>query len=601
MRRLGISMLAGALTLSGAVVSSWSTPAGAVAPLPPSRGYWFVATDGGVFGFGGASFHGSAGATKLNRPIVGMAATPSGKVYWLAASDGGVFAFGDAQFHGSAGNVALNRPIVTMAATPSGRGYWLVASDGGVFSYGDAVFRGSTGAIPLNKPIVTMAPTPSGRGYWLVASDGGVFSFGDAVFRGSSGGIKLNKPVVGMAPTPSGRGYWMVASDGGVFAFGDAVFQGSMGASPLNKPIVAMAATPRGLGYWMVASDGGIFAFGAATFAGSMGGQTLKAPIVGMVAPPVRATPEVAVFYYPWYARQDRDGDWRHWEANGHKPPEDVAANFYPQRGAYSSTDPAVLDAHMAEIAAAGIDVVVSSWWGKNSFEDKALPAVLQAAAARKVRVAVHLEPYVGRSVASMEQDIAYLRTLGIRDVWVFDADDVPAGTWADARTRIGADVRLMGQSDSPTSVKAGTFASYAKAAGFDGIYVYDAVRFAPSEFAAVCAGARQANVLCSPSPSPGYVASRTKPKDAQFVSRDGGLRYDTTWAAAIEAGADVVSITSYNEWHEGTQIEPAVPYCFPDGVCSPGYDGAYGTAGPAAGGAYLTRTAFWSARYRQS
>ena len=29
-------------------------------------------------------------------------------------------------------------------------------------------------------------------------------------------------------------------------------------------------------------------------------------------------------------------------------------------------------------------------------------------------------------------------------------------------------------------------------------------------------------------------------------------------WRAAIRAGADGVTITSYNEWHEGTQIEPA-------------------------------------------
>ena len=31
-----------------------------------------------------------------------MAPTPTGKGYWLVASDGGVFAFGDAGFHGAA-------------------------------------------------------------------------------------------------------------------------------------------------------------------------------------------------------------------------------------------------------------------------------------------------------------------------------------------------------------------------------------------------------------------------------------------------------------------------------------------------------------------
>jgi VCBS repeat-containing protein len=82
------------------------------------RGYWLVADDGGIFGFGDADFFGSAGGTSLNRPIVGMAATPSGRGYWLVADDGGIFGFGDADFFGSAGGTSLNRPIVGMAATP---------------------------------------------------------------------------------------------------------------------------------------------------------------------------------------------------------------------------------------------------------------------------------------------------------------------------------------------------------------------------------------------------------------------------------------------------------------------------------------------------
>jgi hypothetical protein len=41
------------------------------------------------------------GGMHLNMPIVGMAATATGNGYWLVASDGGIFTFGDAHFHGS--------------------------------------------------------------------------------------------------------------------------------------------------------------------------------------------------------------------------------------------------------------------------------------------------------------------------------------------------------------------------------------------------------------------------------------------------------------------------------------------------------------------
>ena len=37
------------------------------------------------------------------------------------------------------------------------------------------------------------------------------------------------------------------------------------------------------------------------------------------------------------------------------------------------------------------------------------------------------------------------------------------------------------------------------------------------------------------------------------------GKTYEESWEAAISSpGVAIISITSFNEWHEGTQIEPA-------------------------------------------
>ena len=65
-----------------------------------------------------------------------------GKGYWLVASDGGIFVFGDGAFYGSMGGRFLSEPIVGMAGTPGG--YYEVASDGGIFAFGASVFAGST-------------------------------------------------------------------------------------------------------------------------------------------------------------------------------------------------------------------------------------------------------------------------------------------------------------------------------------------------------------------------------------------------------------------------------------------------------------------------
>ena len=222
-----------------------------------AEGYGFVSICGGysgpqvtaTYGFGDAPTPGAPVTSNL--PLVGAAlagtSSPAGG-YWEAASDGGIFSFGTASFHGSMGGQALNAPIVGMAATPDGNGYWEVASDGGIFSFGTASFHGSMGGQALNAPIVGMAATPDGNGYWEVASDGGIFSFGTASFHGSMGGQALNAPIVGIAPGPPGGGYWELAADGGVFSF-DATFYGSRGGqSPVDR-FFAMVATPDGAGY----------------------------------------------------------------------------------------------------------------------------------------------------------------------------------------------------------------------------------------------------------------------------------------------------------------------------------------------------------------
>ena len=121
-------------------------------------------------------------AARLNGPIVASAATPTGLGYYMVGSDGGVFAFGDAKFHGSMGGVRLNRPVVGIAPTPDNSGYWFVASDGGVFAFCGAVPR-SLGSVQLNQPVNGLVAY--GNGYLMVASDGGVFDFSNRKFLGS--------------------------------------------------------------------------------------------------------------------------------------------------------------------------------------------------------------------------------------------------------------------------------------------------------------------------------------------------------------------------------------------------------------------------------
>ena len=109
--------------------------------------------------------------------------------------------------------------------------------------------------------------------------------------------------------------------------------------------------------------------------------------------------------------------------------------------------------------------------------------------------------------------------------------------------------------------------------------------------FRRLCTQAHAAGLLCAPSVGPGYDA-RLATRHEAIRPRNDGLTYDRMWKTALKAGPDIVTITSYNEWQEGTQIEPARA-----AVGKESYDGDWGKSGAAAQRAYLAATAIWTTR----
>jgi hypothetical protein len=118
--------------------------------------------------------------------------------------------------------------------------------------------------------------------------------------------------------------------------------------------------------------------------------------------------------YYPWYGTNP----WRHWDADGRKPPGEIASSYLPVLGPYDSRDTRVLEQHAKWIAAAGVGAVNLSWWGQGSYEDRAAPIVMDVMRAFGIKVTFHLEPYTNRSQTIVE-DIKYLlREYGERRRW---------------------------------------------------------------------------------------------------------------------------------------------------------------------------------------
>jgi len=335
----------------------------------------------------------------------------------------------------------------------------------------------------------------------------------------------------------------------------------------------------------------------------------------------------VHAFYYPWWGNPVTDGAYRHWnheiltgasqsvqDKDQYPGGKDIGASFYPEAGCYSSQDSATVCSHFLQMQQAGIEVAVISWWGKDSFEDRTMPLLLACAQKYDIAVALHLEPYPQRSVLSTREDLEYLsQQYGQHPAWhreaqfgnlplyyLYDSYHIPVSEWARLLQPSG-DLTVRDTTQDAMFVNLLVEADDRKSlleAGFDGFYTYfGATGFSygstPVNWQGLSRWANEQHLLFVPCVAPGYDDTRVRPwNSVNTRPRKQGAYYDRLWSQALAADPDCIGITSFNEWHEGTQIEPACP------LTVPGY--TYRDYLPLDPEYYLRRTRFWSDRYRE-
>lgn len=344
----------------------------------------------------------------------------------------------------------------------------------------------------------------------------------------------------------------------------------------------------------------------------------------------------VHAFYYGWYGNPAVDGAYRHWnhpvldrrgrpdstraaypgyagDAGGDPGYADIGADFYPELGPYSSNEALILDRHMAMLVQAGIGVLVASWWGPGSFEDRNLPLVMDAADRQGLKVAIHFEPFPGRDAVTAGEALRYLvatygqhpalwrpRAFGGRPVvYVYDSYLTSAQEWA-RLLRPDGDLSIRGT--PADAVMIGLWVgrdegSFFCDGGFDGFYTYFAAAgftwgATPGNWPALADFAAAHGLIFVPCVGPGYRDARVRPwNTATTRDRENGRTYDRMFGAAIAAKPLWIGVTSLNEWHEGTQIEPATPM-----ACD---SFTYEDYGPHRPDWYLDRTRHWIRRWQ--
>ncbi|CAF3619111.1 unnamed protein product [Rotaria sp. Silwood1] len=300
------------------------------------------------------------------------------------------------------------------------------------------------------------------------------------------------------------------------------------------------------------------------------------------------------IFYYPWYGNPEYDeGQYLHWNhhrlahwnrekaaqypQNQHKPPDDIGSNFYPLLGPYSSRSPVVLDKHMRMIRMSGAGTLSVSWYPPGMADDAGrpwddiIPHLLDAADKYKLKVCFHIEPYQNRTADNVIYWSEYiLRQYGSHSAfyrykekgffYIYDSYRISADEW---RQKFSSIDKRKFQAYFVGLILKATDCQQLVSSGFDAAYSY----FAANGFTEASTSQRWSSIvdICKsipfiPSVGPGYIDTNIRPWNSETTrSRQNGYYYKQMFKDLPKDNDRIVTITSFNEWHEGTQIEPAI------------------------------------------
>jgi hypothetical protein len=290
---------------------------------------------------------------------------------------------------------------------------------------------------------------------------------------------------------------------------------------------------------------------------------------------------QALAFYYGWYGNPDVSKRWVHWKnVDVAKKHIDESTN-YPALGPYDTHDPKTVDIHCRQAKEAGLTGFIMTWWRQGDFHDEGMPLMLDTAKKHGLRITVYYETVPPRGNPTVEgamNDLLYimnkyaahpawLKVGGKPVIFIYGRalGELKLDGWekvmAEFTTKYPAGAAFIGDRIAPDAARI-----------FDGIHTYNPTgltkgksleeirTWAKATFPQWVAAAGPDRIACV-TIIPGYddscQPSRKPPRP--ITGRHDGDTYRVMWEEAIAAGPDWILVTSWNEWHEGSEIEPSV------------------------------------------
>jgi len=274
--------------------------------------------------------------------------------------------------------------------------------------------------------------------------------------------------------------------------------------------------------------------------------------LLGLLPIAAWASPEAPVVakYYAWYD----DNTW----GNGTLTDQPAQP--------YRSSDRGAIERQVSQAQSAGIDAFSLNWMGPDNPTDANLTTLLEVARAKGFKVTVDVDlnsPFMqGRDGAT--RALSYLKRYHGDPAW-FRVDGRPVVSFFGIRRySIGDWAQIRAASGNGEALWIGEGDQFGYLQVFDGIHAYS-VAWAGNPSAQLASYASRARAypgkLWVATVMPGYNDTRLGRPNGFAIDRQGGDYYRRLWQGAIATQPAFVVITSWNEWPEGSHIEPSRGY----------------------------------------
>jgi hypothetical protein len=287
--------------------------------------------------------------------------------------------------------------------------------------------------------------------------------------------------------------------------------------------------------------------------------------------------PLVLAHYMPWFEAPPVGNSWGwHWTMGATDPEEEVggkrhiASHYYPAIGPYDSGDPDVLEYHALLMKAAGIDGIVIDWYGRKDvydyaqihrnteriiglaekvglkfaicWEDQTVPNLVKFGKVQPGEEAIYGRSELDWMTKTWFTKRNYVKAFGKPLLLVFGPQFFKEKAWHEILK--GHSLTIVGVS-GPHMFKNGGFGwPNAKDPGLANFYHQAR---SSSQFLA-CAYPRFHDF---------YSEAKLHESYGQ-IPDESGLTFERLLAAARSSGSPIIQLATWNDWGEGTQIEPS-------------------------------------------